>query len=380
VLVGPNPGARPAAGSQVFPGFRPTDEVNESRINVAAYVDLETSLHKRWTLGVAGRAETYSDFGSATTGKIATRFELTPSVAVRGALATGFRAPSLTQSWFSSTATNFTGTPPVAVENKTFPVGTPVASLLGASELEAETSVNVSYGLTWSPTRSFTFSTDFYRIDVDDRVVLTGNLINATTRTLLANNGFSGVGGARYFTNAIDTRTDGVDIVANYGVALTTNNTLRLGLAYNNNVTRVTYVRPTPSQLSTLGEALFDRVERIRYERGQPRSNFRFTSDHQWKWINTVLQVQRVGSLETAGSATNILQDQLFTPKWIADANVNVDVHRRLTVTVGADNLFDVYPDRLIPINSNSGTFAYSGASPFGFNGRFMFVRVSARR
>ncbi|MBL8961949.1 MAG: TonB-dependent receptor, partial [Gemmatimonadetes bacterium] len=333
VLDGPNAGARAAAGSQVFPGFRPSDEVNESRLNVAAYVDLETSLHKRWTLGIAGRAENYSDFGAATTGKIATRFELTPSVALRGALATGFRAPSLTQSWFSSTATNFTGTPPVAVENKTFPVGTPVATLLGASELEAETSVNVSYGLTWSPTKSFTFSTDFYRIDVDDRVVLTGNMINATTRTLLSNNGFSGVGGARYFTNAIDTRTDGVDIVANYGVALTRNNTLRLGLAYNNNVTRVTYVKPTPAELATLGEALFDRSERVRYERGQPRSNFRLTSDHQWKWLNSVFQLQRVGSLVTVGSVTNIFQDQTFTPKWIADANVNIDVHRQLTVT-----------------------------------------------
>ncbi|MBL8980719.1 MAG: TonB-dependent receptor, partial [Gemmatimonadetes bacterium] len=322
----------------------------------------------------------YSDFGSATTGKIASRFELTPTVALRGALATGFRAPSLTQSWFSSTATNFTGTPPVAVENKTFPVGTTVASLLGASDLEAETSVNVSYGLTWSPTKTFTLSTDFYRIDVDDRVVLTGNMINATTRALLASNGFSGVGGARYFTNAIDTRTDGLDIVLNYGVALTRNNTLRLGMAYNNNITRVTHVKPTPAALSTLGEALFDRVERVRYERGQPRSNFRFTTDHQWKRFNTVFQVQRVGSLVTAGSATNVFQDQEFTPKWIADANINVDITRQLAVTVGADNLFDVYPDRLIPINSNSGTFAYSGASPFGFNGRFLFVRLSARR
>ncbi len=266
------------------------------------------------------------------------------------------------------------------MENKTFPVGTQVASLLGATELEAETSVNISYGVTWSPSKTFTLSTDFYRIDVDDRVVLTGNMINTQTRTLLANNGFSGVGGARYFTNAIDTRTDGVDVVANYGVAINRSNTLRLGAAYNNNVTRVTFVKANPPQLSTLGEALFDRIERIRYERGQPRSNLRFTVDHQWTKLNTIFQVQRVGSLMTASSATNPLQDQTFSPRWIADANVNYDVSRQLTVTAGADNLFDVYPDKLIPINSNSGTFQYSGASPFGFNGRFVFLRLSARR
>ncbi|MGQ0650564.1 MAG: TonB-dependent receptor [Gemmatimonadaceae bacterium] len=380
VLDGPNRGNRAAAGSQVFPGFRPSDEVDESRTNLAGYLDLETTLSNRLTVAVAGRAENYSDFGSATTGKLAGRFQLTPSLALRGAVATGFRAPSMAQSWFSSTATNFTGTPPVAVENKTFPVGTPVANLLGADDLEAEKSVNLSYGVTYSPIKTFTLSADFYRIDVDDRVVLTGNMINTQTRTLLANNGFTGVGGARYFTNAIDTRTDGVDIVANYGVALNSTSTLRLGFAYNNNITRVTRVKPNPPELSTLGEALFDRIERTRYERGQPRSNTRFTMDHAWKKLSTVVQLQRVGSLITASSATNIAQDQTFSPKWLADANLNYDVTRQLSLTVGADNLFDVYPDRLIPINSNSGTFKYSGASPFGFNGRFVFLRVTARR
>ena len=380
VLDGPNKGARAAAGSQVFPGFRPSDEVDESRTNIAAYLDLETSLTSRLTVGAAGRAENYSDFGSATTGKLASRFQLTPSIAVRGALATGFRAPSMAQSWFSSTATNFIGTPPVAVENKTFPVGTPVATLLGADELKAETSVNVSYGVTWSPVPTFTLSTDFYRIDVDDRVVLTGNMINTQTRALLAANGYTGVGGARYFTNAIDTRTDGVDIVANYGVALSNANTLRLGFAYNNSITRVTRVKPNPPELNTLGEALFDHIERVRYERGQPRSNTRFTVDHAWRKLNSVVQVQRVGSLITASSATNFAQDQVFSPKWLTDLNVNYDVVRQLTLTLGADNLFDVYPDRLIPINSNSGTFRYSGASPFGFNGRFVYFRLTARR
>jgi iron complex outermembrane recepter protein len=375
-----NPTSRPAAsGSQVFPGFRPTDEVDESRTNVAGYLDLETNLTRRWTVSAAARAENYSDFGSATTGKLASRFELGLGFAVRGALATGFRAPSLAQSWFSSTATNFIGTPPVAVDNKTFPVTTAVAKLLGASPLEAEKSVNISYGVTFAGS-GLTLSVDFYRIDVDDRVVLTGNLITPQTVALLAANGFPGIGGARYFTNAIDTRTDGVDIVANYGLALGANSTLRLGAAYNNNVNKVTSIRPTPAELSSIGEALFDRAARVSFERGQPRSNTRFTTDYAFRRFGAVLQVQRFGSIATASSATNLAQDQTFSPKWLADANVSYQVTNQVGLTLGADNLLDVYPDKLIPINSNSGIFQYSGSTPFGFNGRFVFLRASFRR
>ena len=380
VLDGPNKGARAAAGSQVFPGFRPTDEVNASRTNLAAYLDLETNLLQRWTVGAAARAETYSDFGSATTGKLASRFEVGRGLALRGALATGFRAPSLAQSWFSSTATNFIGSPPVAVDNKTFPVNTPVARLLGASDLTPEKSVNISYGVTFSPARAFTLSVDFYRIDVDDRVVLTGNLITAQTVALLTANGYPGIGGARYFTNAIDSRTDGVDVVANYGVQLSRNQTLRLGAAYNNTINRVRRVKPTPPQLSSIGEAIFDRTARVTFERGQPRSNTRFTGDYAWKKLSAITQLQRYGSIASAASVTNRALDQYFTAKWITDMNVSYQLTNQVGFTFGADNLFNVYPDKLLPANSNSLTFQYSGATPFGFNGRFVFLRANVRR
>lgn len=380
VLDGPNRGARAAAGSQVFPGFRPTDEVNESRTNLAAYVDLETGFGKRLTVSAAARAEDYSDFGAATTGKFTSRLEIGRGLALRGAIATGFRAPSLAQSWFSSTATNFIGSPPVAVDNKTFPVTTAVAKLLGASPLTAEKSVNISYGATFAPAPAFSLSVDFYRIDVDDRVVLTGNLITAQTVALLTANGYPGIGGARYFTNAIDSRTDGVDVVANYGVQVSKHGTLRLGAAYNNNINRVVSVKPTPQALSSIGEAIFDRTARVTFERGQPRSNTRFTGDYGWKKLNTILQVQRYGSIASAASVTNRALDQYFTPKWLTDANVSYQLTNQVGFTLGVDNLFDVYPDEVLPANSNSLIFRYSGATPFGFNGRFMFLRASYRR
>ncbi len=380
VLDGPNKGARAAAGSQVFPGFRPSDEVNESRTNVAAYIDLETNLSKRLTVSAAARAEDYSDFGAATTGKFTSRLEIGRGLAIRGALATGFRAPSLAQSWFSSTATNFIGSPPVAVDNKTFPVTTPVAKLLGASPLQAEKSVNISYGVTFAPAPAFSLSVDFYRIDVKDRVVLTGNLITAQTVALLSANGYPGIGGARYFTNAIDSRTDGVDVVANYGVQVSTNGTLRLGAAYNNNINKVVHVKPTPSQLSSIGEAIFDRTARVAFERGQPRSNTRFTGDYGWKKFNAIVQLQRYGSIASAASVTNRSLDQIFTAKWITDANVSYQITNQFGLTFGADNFFDIYPDQVLPANSNSGTLPYTGATPFGFNGRYMFLRMNFRR
>jgi iron complex outermembrane receptor protein len=380
VLDGPNAGARAAAGSQVFPGFRPSDEVDESRSNVAGYIDLETNVTRRWTVGLAGRIENYSDFGSSTNGKFATRFEVVPGFALRGAVATGFRAPSLAQSWFSSTATNFLGSPPQPVENRTFPVGTPVARLLGAQPLEAEKSLNVSYGVVLRPVRTLSLSADFYRIDIDDRIVFSGNLINATTTALLTANGFPGVGGARYFTNAIDTKTNGVDVVASYGVAINERSTLRLAAAFNKNTNEIKRVRPTPPQLSTLGEALFDRTERVRFEKGQPLDNIRFTVDYSLGKLGVVLQQQRFGEVSIAPAPADTRLDQTFDAKWLTDVNVSYQLFDKTTLSVGADNVFDTYPDRNIAGNSNSGIFPYSSFSPFGFNGRFIFVRAAFRR
>src|SRR5918992_2715399 len=125
ILDGPNAGLPGAPGAQVFPGFRPTDTTHQSRNNVAGYVDLEARVIQKVLLGIAGRVERYNDFGSTTDGKITARFEPIPGFAVRGAIATGFRAPSLGQSFFSATSTNFIGGVPF--ENRTFPVNTGVA-------------------------------------------------------------------------------------------------------------------------------------------------------------------------------------------------------------------------------------------------------------
>jgi iron complex outermembrane receptor protein len=380
ILDGPNAGGRATPGAQVFPGFRPADEVNQSRNNVAAYIDLETGLTKQWMVDLAARTEHYSDFGSATTGKFATRLEVVRGVALRGAIATGFRAPSLSQSWFSSTATNFLGSPPVPVENRTFPVSTPVAALLGAQPLRAEKSVNLSYGLTLQPIENFSLSADFYRIDIDDRVVLSGNLINPATTALLTQNGFRGVGGARYFTNAIDTKTNGVDVVGTYGFAFSKRSTMRFSAAFNHNENAIKRVRPTPPQLRSLGEALFDRTERVRFEKGQPNTNVRLMLDYSVGKVSLAVQEQRYGEVSIAPAAADRKLDQTFPARWLSDASVTFQPFARLGLSAGADNIFNQYPGELITANSNSGNFPYSSFSPFGFNGRFVYVRATVRR
>jgi iron complex outermembrane recepter protein len=381
ILDGPNAGAPGAPGAQVFPGFRPTDTTHQSRNNVAGYLDLEARVLRRLLVGVAGRVERYNDFGSTTDGKVTARFEVAPGIAVRGAVATGFRAPSLGQSFFSATSTNFIGGVPF--ENRTFPVNTGVAQALGARELTAEKSENYSFGLALNPVKNLSVTADYYQILIDDRIVFSGNFTGTAIRDFLAAQGFPGVAGARYFTNAIDTRTLGVDVVVNYGFAFGATSTLRLTGGYNYNVNRVLRVAPTPAALSAFQETLFDRIERNRIERGQPRSNFNVSGVFSYNALGITAKTQRFGEVTVFDLPPDGSLDQTFSAKWITDASVSYTFAERFTLTAGVDNIFDVYPDpnsqgnATTAGNSNFGILRYNQHSPFGFNGAFYYGRVT---
>lgn len=381
-----NPTTRLAAvGSQVFPGFQPSDAGSHSRTNSAAYVDLESDLTSKFLLGLAGRFENYSDFGSTTTGKIAARFAPMKQFALRGAVSTGFRAPSLGQSFFSSTATNFIAGQPFDI--RTFPVATAEAKLLGASALTPEKSVNYSAGIALEPYRSLALTIDFYRIDITDRIVLSDNFTGATIQALFASTGSTAAGG-RFFTNAIDTRSNGLDVVANYGVGFANKSMLRLTGGYNRNKVKVTRVDSTPANLAAFQENLFGRSERMRIERGNPQDNMFGSANYSLKGLALTGRVQRYGAVRVAGAtATNATGplDQTYNAKVVTDLSAGYTL-RRYTATIGADNIFDVYPERnLNPGNpttgngglSNFGIFPYAGISPFGFNGRFVYAKVA---
>jgi iron complex outermembrane recepter protein len=380
ILDGPAAGELTALGSQVFPGFRPADAKSESRNNTAAYVDLESQVTGMLLLTVAGRVENYSDFGSTADGKVAGRLQLIPQLAVRGAAGTGFRAPALAQSFFSSTATNFIGGVPFDI--RTFPVASLEAQVLGAQPLKPEESVNLSAGLALEPVAGLTATVDFYRILIDDRIVLSGNFVGPEVRALFQARGLGGVGGGRFFTNAIDTRTDGFDVVANYGILLGDVGLLRVTGGYNQTRTEVRRVSATPPELSAFQETLFDRVERGRIEQGQPRNNVNLTLNHTLNNFAVNLHNQRFG--EVSQLQANPAQDQTFSARWISDLDVSYRLpQQRLRVALGANNLFDVYPDAWMDFDvagplSTSGIYRYpGGVSPFGFNGRFVYLRLA---
>jgi iron complex outermembrane receptor protein len=378
ILDGPNAGRPAPPFAQVFPGFRPVDEADASRTNVGAYADLEAAPIERLLVAVAGRVENYSDFGSTADGKLAARVELAPGLAIRGAAQTGFRAPSLGQSNFSSVATNFVNVGGVNTpfEIRTFAVGSAGATLLGAEELKPEQSVNLSVGVTARASNSLSLSADYYDVEIEDRIVLSGNFIDASVRNLLAANGIPGVSGARYFTNAIDTHTKGIDIVLNYGLSLAEAGLLRFTGGYNRNETEVTRVSATPPQLTAVSTALFDRVQRALFERGQPRNSIRLTLNHTLRNFTTNLHGSRFGRFTVYQPATTGAQDQTFSPQWVADASIGYKL-RGVGVTLGANNLFDSYPDTLISANQTRGIYMFSGQSPAGFNGRFLYLKAT---
>ncbi|HEY0020968.1 MAG TPA: TonB-dependent receptor [Longimicrobium sp.] len=387
ILDGPSAGQLAAVGAQVFPGFRPSDAKDVSRHNWAGYVDVEVTPVRGLLLNVAGRFEDYSDFGSTRDGKLAARLQVMPALAVRGAVGTGFRAPSLGQSYFSSTATNFlvingVNTP---VDVRTFPAGSDEAAVLGATPLRPEESVNYSAGFAWEPARELSLTVDAYRIDIDDRIVFSENFTGTAIRQLFEAAGFVGVTGGRFFTNAIDTRTTGVDVVLQYARPVGPG---MLRFTGGGNLTKTEVLTDsvvTPPQLVGLGEVLFGRVERGRLERGQPRSSLNLALNYAMERFTFNLNNRRFGEVTVYGAApadspTNT--DQTFGARWITDVDVSYRVRGGLTAAIGANNVLGVYPEQNFRSptgadNSNAGIFPYNQVSPFGFNGAFYYVRLS---
>jgi iron complex outermembrane receptor protein len=375
-------------GAQVFAGWRPSNERDESRRNVAAYVDAEGDVVPRVRLGLAGRVENYSDFGSTADGKVTARFKLHDRAVIRGAASTGFRAPSLAQSNFSATSTNFLnlGQGLVPVEVATFPVASEPARALGATDLKPEESTHLSAGLVLTPFDSVDLTADYYRIDIDDRIVLSGNFTDIRVRNLLAP--FGTFGSARFFTNAIDTRTTGWDLTAAYRMAMSDAGSLRLSAGYNRNETDIVGKAPTPAELVGFESVLFDREQTRRIECGQPKDNLRLATDWLRGRFNAVVRGSRYGEYcypQNGTAANPAVNDQTFTAKWIADLEASFSA-RHFTLGAGVQNLFDTYPEQFLPQNGLGQVnppipvvIRYSSTTPFGINGRFVYGRITVR-
>lgn len=362
-----------AIGAQVFPGFRPSNAVNESRRGLSFYADLETKVIEQILLSAAGRFENYSDFGSTFNVKVATRIEPIEHYGIRGAFSTGFRAPSLQQEFFSSTATNFLNVSGVLqpFDVVTYPATSPEAQRLGATALKAEKSTNISAGITMKPIENLSITVDYYNIKIKDRIVFSENFTGAQVSALLP----AGVNGARFFTNAIDTKTRGVDIIVRAALDFDDAGVLKLFFGANITRTRVDKVIATPSQLTGLSEALFGRVERGRIEVGQPDRTYQANANYSVGLFGAQMRVTRFG--EVVNIATLPQNDQVFAPKFITDLEVSYKFAAIFRLALGVNNVGDIYPVQNIPANNNAGIFPYNGISPFGFNGRFIYTKLS---
>ncbi len=401
-------GAEGAAGGiQVFPGFRPDNEVDESRTNIAGYADFESHLGgqsgRGLLVGAAVRGEQYSDFGATLTGKATARYDLTKQIAVRAAGSTGFRAPSLQQLYFNNISTQFKADDKDfdgdgdTVELLPFEVGTfrndgDTARTLNIPELKEETSVNVSGGIVVKPIQNLWLTLDAFEIDIDDRIVLSGSF-KADTLLVLAE---AGVNQAQVFTNVAQTRTRGIDIAAGYLHAFDNASVLNFKVAATWADTEVIGDVEAPAPiLIGLEEVLFPERERSILEEWQPNTRINFTADYIIGSVKIGSALRYFGGYTVQEGSGASAQRQTYSGKWLADMQGTYQLNESLVLTVGINNFFNQLPDlnkvgqarggTLIDstgtvIADSPGVFTYDRrAAPFGFNGGLYYAKLSYR-
>ena len=375
-------------GIQVFPGFRPGNEVSEARDAFSAYADAEFDVGEMLLLSPAVRYENYSDFGNTFNGKLSVRTQLADSFALRGSASTGFRAPSMQQIYFNNISTQFNANDEgviVPSQVRTFRNDSEVAKAIGIPELKEETSRNFSAGFVFSPTPSLNITTDFYYILIDDRIVLPNRInssdpdLSQAVKDILAE---ELVAQAQFFMNAADTTTRGVDVVASYDHSFADSSTFKIVFAGTVSETEIT----DANLPELIDEKFFDEQARSIIEEWQPKDRFSLSGTYSRGPASLLVAVHRYGEYTVVDGGKR----QTYGAKYLTDANLSLDLGRIGTFKVGANNLFDVKPDKNEIGQSRGGTiydhdeslivdspgvFTYSRRSaPFGFNGGYYYV------
>lgn len=378
-------GNKRPGGSQVFPGFSPKNEVDRGRNSIAGYIDLEADVTESFLLSLASRFEDYSDFGSTINFKLAALYKVNNSLNLRIAGNTGFRAPSLHQLYFNSTSTIFdqNGNPQ---EVGTFANDSRAAKLLGIPELKQETSKSISAGFTVKlPEAGINITLDGYFVAIDDRVVYTGQFEGPGTDSeldrLLAQ---ANATAASFFANAIDTESKGIDLVVthrmNLGSAMVLKNDLAATLSKTKKVGDIKASRVLEN--AGLVSTYFPEDSRVYLEEAVP--NTKVNLSHTLSTGNFNFFLRNVYFGEVTEATTNIALQEVFSSKIVTDLSIGYKLSESFMVTVGANNLFDIYPDRASKDingdgnNRSDGRFDWSRrAQQFGVGGRFLFARLS---
>jgi iron complex outermembrane recepter protein len=340
--------------AQGFAGFSPLNAIERSRRSGSAYLDIEVQPVDGLLIGLAGRGETYSDFGQVATGKVSPRYDLARFLALRGTVSTGFRAPSLQQQYFTSISSVITGGN--IIETGTFPSNDPRVAALGARALEPERSTNFSAGgvLRFG---GFDLTVDGYLIKLRDQIALSENIPVTTLPNISA---------ARFFINGLRSTTKGIDVVGHYRLATDSVGTLDFTVAGNINDVEVT---------SRPGNALFGRNRVLTLEEGTPREKVAGTIDWTSGSFGATARVTYYGDVNQPAAT---LAGDIHTGKHaVSDFELRYRVTKGPEIAIGANNLFDVYPDRVdASLNGPSGVLGFPYYSPFGFNGRYLYARI----
>ena len=353
------------AGSQGFNGFTKDNAVDSNRHNVAIYMDSIANVSDKLSLEVLARYEEYSDFGESTNAKIAVAYHLNDKLLFRTSGSTGFRAPSLAQSFYSQTS-SFVNNSGVLVSQGTFKTNHEVSKAFGATNLVSERSKNFSIGSVYQPTKKLFFMLDLFYIDVHNKILLTNELSAKTQeqQNILSKYEVSQI---RYFTNAAQTTTKGFDFKINYDYKFKDNSKLNFGLWFNyasNNIN------------NKLNKTLND-VEKIRIEDGQPKNSLRLLTNYKVKKTNIALNISRDGKYSQMIDK-NVYY---FDASWTADLDISYKLTKNTKIAIGGNNIFNTIANKWSKnINNFYGTNAikpYSRYSPFGYSGAYYYLRAS---
>ncbi len=361
--------ARPG-GSQGFPGYGPSNEVDRSRSNFSLYADGEFDLSETFLLSAAARFENYSDFGGTINGKLAARLKASENINIRGSVSTGFRAPSLAQIYYNLRFTNFIGGD--AVDQLLSPNNSPVTASFGIDQLNEEKAVNAGLGFTGT-FGNFTTTVDGYYINVKDRIVLTGNF---------ATDEIPGVSAAQFFVNGVDTETAGLDIVLSWKKNLD-NGSLSATFTGNLNSMEITDV----NNGSLDAETFFGERDKAFLLASAPESKLALNLNYARDKFDVGLAFTRFSSIElldfqmyeaTAdyGSFANKLSaaTDSYNPKLITDLVLGYQICEDVKLQIGANNLFNEYPDQQDDWVEGGG---YWDAVQMGFGGAYYYAQMA---
>ena len=360
------------AGSQGFPGFQPGDQADKSRNSWAGYADVETDISQRLKVQTALRYERFSDFGSTTTGKLAGSFKVDDQLLLRGSVSTGFRAPSLQQVYFSSTFTDFISGVPLDVVLA--PNGGTIANAAGIPKLKEEKSKSFTLGLAWKPNSSTALTADLYRIDIDDRIVLSGRFDGDNFPALGGILAGLGVGQAQFFVNSVNTETKGLDLTVSHKADMGQGK-LSTFLAFNYSKTDVTRIK-APSALAGFEDVLLSERERLFIEQGGPRSKATLGFDYVTGPLETDFKIIYFGrqTLGTFSGTAAGVPNAKYQPKTSADLSFTYSINSTTKITVGGTNIFNVKPSKQDANETDNG-FIYDSVQ-FGLNGAAYFARL----